>query len=189
MSHFNICVLVPLLESAPESGGLNTLLQRYETTIEKMLEPYDNNLQVDIHKSYLSAEEVSQMSKHYNIPFSDFDALAERMPDWKGGHEGGADAQGMYELTTQNPKGYFDYWHMLGYVDSEAYEQKILGFGTGTLIAALITPDHGWIQGPFFYTHPSSQREKDVLREWDIGVRTLLKEYEDHAAFLIDCHI
>lgn len=78
---------------------------------------------------------------------------------------------------------------MLGYVEPQDYEALILGHETGKIIAAIVTPEGNWVQGPLVYGFGTDQETEKELRVWDKTVCDILFKYVDtHTAFLVACH-
>lgn len=101
MSHFFVAVIVP---------------ETTEEEVEKLLAPYNENLEVPEYKKHLSQEDIDFMKKHYqkeDPDFQDTEAyLIEKYPDWNGCdlHK---DETGLYYLSTYNPKSKWD-WYSIG---------------------------------------------------------------------------
>lgn len=88
-------------------------LETAQSTIEMMLDPYDENRDVLAYKKYKDAESIKRMAEHYNIDPTDLQALAKKMEDWDG-YEGGVDEKGLYYLCTYNPDSKWDWWSLGG---------------------------------------------------------------------------
>lgn len=189
MSHFNVCVLVPIL-TPDRNETLQDTYAKYDRHINERLEKFDINREVPPYKQYIKLEEVLSMSEHYAIPISEVAKLAEKLPDWQGSLEGDVDEQGIFEITKRNPDAHVDYWSILGYIPTENYEKYILGYETGSVVAALVTAAGDWIQGPLLYTFSFGGETEKQLKDWDMLIRKILVEHdEQHVAFLVDCHM
>lgn len=77
---------------------------------EEQLEPFDERLEVDEYKVYLTEKEVTSMRDHYQVKTDS--TLVEKMEEWNG-DKGGKDKKGIYYLTTYNPNSKWD-WYQLG---------------------------------------------------------------------------
>jgi hypothetical protein len=106
-----------------------TVLVRYEGnledvngTIEDMLEPYNENTEVERYKVYMESKDITRMAEHYKVDMTlpmveAMLKLLSHMDDWTG-HEGGVDydengAPKLYNWSTYNPKSKWD-WYSLG---------------------------------------------------------------------------
>jgi hypothetical protein len=80
--------------------------------IEGKLAPYSEQLEVEPYKRYINKEERKRMAEYYGVDVEDAEALIAKMPSWSG-CEGSVDENGLYYLTTHNPKSKWD-WHQIG---------------------------------------------------------------------------
>ena len=93
MSHFNVCVLVTRNGSSPEQ-----MVDKASEALAK----FDINMEVKPYKTYINADEIQRMIKHYGIDSVNLSALAEKLESWNG-DKGGVDENGFYGISTKNP--------------------------------------------------------------------------------------
>ena len=179
MSHFNACVLVTRNGSSPEqmADKASDVLAKFD--INKETEPY---------KTYVGADEIRRMAKHYGIDPTNLHALAEKFEEWNG-DKGGVDEKGFYGISTKNPEGHIDGWSVFAEVKPEDQGRLLFGQdGEEKTVKVFVTPDGKWIDGPWIYGAPNAEQEKE-LEAWDKKLTALLDEHKDTVAFLADCHI
>ncbi len=179
MSTFNTCILITRNGSSPEqmADKASTVLAKFD--INKEMKPY---------KSYVSADEIQRMAKHYGIDPANLSELAEKFEEWNG-DKGGVDEKGFYGIFTKNPEGHIDGWSVFTEVKPEDRGRLLFGQGgEDKTVKACVTPDGKWVDGPWVYGAPNAEQEKE-LEAWDKKLATLLDEYKDAVAFLADCHI
>jgi len=85
-------------------------LDKAQQIIDKMLAPYDENMNVPRYKSYLDKDQLDRMMKHYKT--KNKKKLLENMEDWTG-ETGGIDKKGIYHWSEYNPNSKWD-WYSVG---------------------------------------------------------------------------
>ena len=80
---------------------------------EQQLEPLSEHVEVPRYKSYLEAESVSAMARHFGVPETDLAALAAKLPEWHEA-EGGVDNGRLFTWSTANPDSKFDWFERGG---------------------------------------------------------------------------
>jgi hypothetical protein len=91
-----------------------------EKKVESMMAPYDYDLEVEPYKEYLDKDDIESMVRHYGT--YDLVGLATHMKDWDDS-PGGVDENGLYRLTTSNPKRKWDWWRIGGRWDGMVSNQ------------------------------------------------------------------
>ncbi|MEI7741284.1 MAG: hypothetical protein WCJ29_02155 [bacterium] len=179
MSHYNAVVLV-------ERGERG--LEQIESETVEMLEKFNINTEVPPYKTYISPEQIKSMAEYTELDPSDLKPLAAYMKTWDG-TEGGVDEGGLFNISTQNPEGHFDYCVMLGEARPENYGVQLFGEGNQErIVLAVFTPDGKWIQGPMFYGAGTEEDNRE-LDAWIEKVKKILEENKDKAVLVFDCHI
>lgn len=100
MSHFTVTVVVPKDRVGKEDY------------LDRVLAPYDENMEVPAVKTYLDDDDLKDMAEYYKLDVNDLDALAAKLESWSG--PGGRDEQGLYSLSTRNPESKWDWWEVGG---------------------------------------------------------------------------
>jgi hypothetical protein len=85
--------------------------------VEKLLAPYDENLEVEPYKNYLSDRDIERIVGHYakanrTVSKDNLQSLLPFMKDWCN-EEGYIDAEGLYAWSTSNKKHRWD-WYEIG---------------------------------------------------------------------------
>lgn len=79
---------------------------------EQQLAIYDEKLEVETHKTYLTDQDIDLLVRQVEINPTDPDAVIEQLQDWSG-FEGGMDNTGYYVWTISNPRGKWN-WYIEG---------------------------------------------------------------------------
>lgn len=111
MSHYCIVVIV---DGETEPAYI-------EREVERLLAPFDENMEVAPYKEYMSDEDIARMVRHYTehpmaappVDPNDLTTLLPYMEDWNGS-EGAIDGGGLYYLRTYNPQSKWDWWSVGG---------------------------------------------------------------------------
>lgn len=148
----------------------------------KTLAKFDINKEVPEYKSYLTADELQEMSAYYKT--SDRGLLVDKLKDWTGEESGGEDDKGVYILTTRNPDGHFDAWTMQGPL--QPLQQGIFTIGD-MYCEAVVTPDGVWHASPDVYKYPAEEQSK-VMDDWELYVSDLIEANLQNAGFLVHTH-
>jgi hypothetical protein len=85
-------------------------IEEAESKIERLMAPYDENMEVEPTKDYLDDSSIESMKKHYKL--ETLEELQYKLKDWTG-HLGGIDEKGLYSWSTYNPKSKWD-WYQIG---------------------------------------------------------------------------
>lgn len=200
MSHF---VTVALLPAA-------TPKENIESEVDKIMAPYDENIEVEPYHKHIGNEGRAQMEEHYKT--KNTKELVKKMQDWHGRPGGYDPKMGLYYVTTYNPASKWDWWVIGGRWDGRMLGLDEIDDGQGgfnfddtfhTLkrnsahiddIApdfvpfAFVTPDGKWHEkgkmGWWAVTH-GEQPEHEWKKEWE----NALKKYPNSIAVSLDCHI
>ncbi len=100
MSHyFGVVLIRPLKEEMTH--------QEVWAEVQRLMEPFDESIEVEPYKVYFKPSQIVSMAQNYGT--SDLPSLADHMIDWLG-EPGGVDENGLYSLSTYNPKSRYDYY-------------------------------------------------------------------------------
>lgn len=174
MAHYKICILV----TNDENLNDEQLLEKATAAANN----FDTELEVPPYKRYLQQEDIERIKKHYKLASSE--EIVPKLQEWYG-EAGAIDEGGVYVISTQNPKGQFDYGDILGKVPQEEWQNIFL---KENLCKAAITPNGEWVEGPTVYADNNLETKK-VLDKWEDSLLQILEENKGAAAFLADLHI
>lgn len=178
MSHFNVCVLLVNKGASVEDMAQEASDKLLKFDVNKEMEPY---------KMYIEADDIHHMADYFGIDPTNLHALAEKLEDWNG-NKGGVDEGGFYGISTYNLDGRTDYWSVIAEVKAEDRGRLLFGEGGEfKVVKAVVTPEGKWINGPLSYGY-SREQDKE-FEDWGKEVTSVLEEYKDAIAFLVDCHI
>lgn len=183
MSHYTCLVILPKDQQPADERDA-------ERAIEPLLAPYDENTGVEPYKRHYDDDEVARMAEHYKIDPADLSALAAKVPDWEG-REGGVDDQGLYYLSTYNPKSKWDWYAIGGRWHGDLTEDGRNVFPLTDLASdwstyAIVTPDGEWHSRGRMGWFACSTDEDD---QWDAKRYELASAFPDHVGVLVDLHI
>lgn len=102
MSGFHALVLVPR-ETAEED---------IEESVEKLIAPYSKWVEVAPYRKYLQQYEIDQVAWRNNIPPQDLEQVIAKLKEEEKDYD--LDQQGIYYMTTRNPRGIWDGWRIGG---------------------------------------------------------------------------
>lgn len=111
MSHFIVAVLVNRNEIKDLSH------KGVESAVATLLAPYDENIETEPRRVYLSPEDELNMLKQYKLDpmAADLNAqLVEKMADWHGSKGYLDESQRVYYMTTYNEQSKWDWWSIGG---------------------------------------------------------------------------
>ncbi len=154
-------------------GNLND--RELKEKVVNFLQPFDKWDEAhDPYREYLLAEEIKGIIKKYGISESGEDInekIVSKLPNWSGDN-GGFDKEGVYRLTTKNPNG-----HLRSHKEPKllSKEERISLLESEDLPTSVIFPDGRWTD------------KKVQSSDWLVFLKTILKEYENKEAFLVDC--
>jgi hypothetical protein len=170
-----------------------------EAAVARALQPFDEGLEVDAYRDYLSASDIERMAAHYALPPTDLLGLARKMKDWRGG-DGGVDARGIYAVSTYNPDGMFDWYEIGGRWDGYIKGSRHNVISARALHRSrhlpqclpyyLVTPDGRWLEhedAPLF-GRPATPGQRRAERRWLAQVRRVLKLHNDRKVVCVDIH-
>jgi hypothetical protein len=179
MSHYPVLVILPT-ENGKVAGGCA------EDVLALLLDPFDENKQVERYKSYLTAETEKLMRAYYG---DDADLVA-KMKDWSGS-DGGRDEQGLFHWSVYNPASRWD-WYMIGgrWKGAIFPDNKDAGLLHDLLPTwdayAIVTPDGTWhAQGTMGWFAMSHDENPD----WDKLRYEIASAFPEHVGVLVDMHI
>lgn len=184
--------------------------EQIHEAVTRLLAPYDENLSVPPYKVYLHREDLGRMASHSNTSPQDLAKLASHMDDWGAGCEGGADEQGLYQLSTSNPQAKWDWWEIGGRWNGEvraARRSDETGFNFGDdyhqlaenmlpvkqlhhelTCFAVVTPDGAWHQKGEMGWWAMVNNEKGN-EEWQKEAIQMLQQHQEDLLVGVDCHI
>jgi hypothetical protein len=185
MSHFKTLVIVP--------AGTSDI----EDAINKILAPFDENMQVAPYKRYPDADSNARMAEHYNT--NDPLVLATHMQDWRNA-DGGVDDQGLFYWSTYNPDSKWDWWviggRYHGYwgennVDErrgqEANIRPVMDIGQWSAYA-IVTPLSEWHATGRMGWFGVSFDEQEKQR-WDAERAEVMSGHKNDLVVICDLHI
>jgi hypothetical protein len=170
-----------------------------EPAVARALEPFDEALEVEPYRAYLSASDIDRMAQHYGIPPTNLLALAGKMRDWRGA-EGGVDARGLYAVVSYNPNGTWDWYEIGGRWEGSIKSSRRNVISARTLSRSphlpkclpyyLVTPDGRWLESNerLLLGTPKTAADRRNHRRWLAQVRRVLKQYSDRKAVCVDIH-
>lgn len=155
-----------------------------EETLSKadsILAKYDLNIEVKEYKSYLDDAEIASMENYYESP--DREHLTTKISDWTGGSPGGNDENGLYSLTTRNPKGRIDSWQLFGPgpVDPGMFTHP------DAYCSAIILDDGEWQKSPAVYNMSREEAGK-IMDQWEADLEETIKASQDKVSLIARCH-
>jgi hypothetical protein len=203
MAHFLALVLIPSDAAV------------IETEVAKLLKPYYSELTVEPYKEYLdqaavaqevarlqqlSEQAIAKLAEDWEVAQDDLEALAKYELDWFEDEIAGVDEKGAYRLTTLNPLGKWDSYRFIQEEFRESapplpYPCRVSDLPP-VVPYALITPDGQWheigmdtgikafARGLRGESVPSTEET-----EWDLEVERILKQYPNHLAIALNCHL
>lgn len=169
--HFTICV--PFIPSKQDG--------EVKEKIEKLISNFDLNKKVEPFKKYLTKDEIEKISKYYNITSSQQKQIAEKINDWNG-NEGGIDQDRIYQISTNNPNGLFDYWSVYEVLRAEDI------INNNQVFQGIITPEGKLIESKKLFLSVNESNVAD-WNLWKEEFHKCLEKYkDDFLVALIDCH-
>lgn len=184
-------------------------LDNIDADVDESLAPYSEDLDVESYKEYLCKEDIQQVASYYDLSSNELVALSKKLPDWSG-CEGGVDANGLFEIRTENPDGMWD-WYVIGgrwdgYIHGERashnpYDEDraikntlpvkhLLDLDDASLQlrlpAVILTPDGGWMDQYDFFS--SLNGEEEMTSDRLASLRRSLDDYPDHHVVCVDIH-
>ena len=207
MSHFFVVALVPR-STAPEE---------VEGAVGSLLAPYDEDIRVEPYHSYLNERSVEYRKQKYET--DDFAEIARRQNEQYADADPYADPddmllldeQGLYTLSTYNPRSKWDYWiiggRWNGAIRNAPRDDGNGGFNFSSEFHhlaenilpaseldhdlgcfAVVTPDGAWHEkGRMGWWAVVSDEKADET--WDVEVRRLIATHQDCYMVGLDCHI
>lgn len=183
MSHF-LCVVLLNKEQLEVEGILDTLM-----------EPFNENTEVEPYRDYLDGEDLERGVKRYGSE----QALIENMQDWSG-RDGGMDLRGIYSMSTYNPKSKWDWlevggrWE--GYLTGKDTEKPEGQMENNSCLVrdlpedfkcfAIVTPDGEWHSKERMMMFGGVADEKS---DWYKEMLNILGQHSDCLAVGLDCYI
>ncbi|BAU11812.1 hypothetical protein LEP3755_23150 [Leptolyngbya sp. NIES-3755] len=183
------------------------------SAVKEILRPYYSELEVEPYKEYLDqgklVEEIRQLSE---LPISvttqlktmwevdNLKELAKLKLDWDDEIDG-CDERGEYRITTINPKGKWDSFILIEQEHLEGFPSVqypcVVENLPDIIPYALVTPDGRWIEagdeiGMQAFIRERLNQEIPISEDeiaWDLTVREVFKQYSDHLAVALNCHI
>jgi hypothetical protein len=203
MTHFLAFVLIP-----PDVEDIHT-------KIEELMAPYYEEREVEPYKEYISPEMINSLALKFKTG-TDFLALLEHLKQDVGWNEVGLDEQGIYEITTFNPRPMWDYWYYSGgkYLFGETIWKECLAKNEAqhgadepfecnscpvadlpteayTFPAAIVSPDGLWYDLTDFgwkLLKGDSLDNQIANSKWQGLVRELFQKHADCLAVSVHCH-
>ena len=168
-----------------------------QTQVAKALAPFDDALEVEHYKVYLEEAEIKRMAGCYGREESDFPALTEKMPDWRG-TKGGFDDIGLFSWTTANPQGRWDWYEIGGRWRGPFGGRNVVKAKTflnspslkNHLPYCIVAPDGQWHEVETLihagFCKFDSVRKTDG--QWLIELKQVLTCYPNHRVICVDIH-
>ena len=150
--------------------------------ITPLLEPYYIEQEGPARKEYFSPEEIENLRRKIQQPINSLPELATNLrQEW--GLDCKVDEGGLYQMTTLNPNGKYDWCALPGmeYIWSVSEMPRDLEPG------AVITPDGEWHEtriGKLDYQVIESERQVIRARAYAI-----IDSYPNYLAVMVDCHV
>lgn len=166
-----------------------------EEFLERMLAPYDEQLDEAPRREYMSEEDLTRMKDHYGI--TEVKEVLEKLEDWHG-EGGGVDRKGIYRWATYNRNAQWD-WYQVGgrwgdIIDNDVgtFAELMKAFKdpdiAGYTPSIIVDPVEGWRAeakyGWFGMSTPTEEAD-----EWEDTIAEMLETYGDDHAFVVDFHI
>jgi len=165
--HMLICVLVP--KDIP--------YEEQESIIEKLMDPYDVNVEVPAYKKYVSKERQADIAKHFKIDGENKQEIAEKIEDWDG-NKGGVDGKDVFEIVTVSPQARLDAWAIEEFVPIE----KLIE--TEDIYEQMIVPDGRWVDFNTLKDFSKTYHKGNV--SWgDVFLAILEKHVDSHIAAIV----
>jgi hypothetical protein len=161
MSHSTTLVIIGQAEDAADA----------ERQAEEMLAPFDEELEVEPYRSYERISEPSKFWYHKELvtkhgPIDDFATLARLLnQEWPDEGKYGADENGLYQMSTYNPKSKWD-WYSLG------------GRWTGFFMVKAGVMAASAVGLPGVLSKPAQPGTADLLRKRDVDFDMMRRENE-----------
>ena len=167
-----------------------------ENDVHAVLEPFDENRDVESYRVHLDHREIVAMAKHFGLPPSHLHQLAERMEEWTD-RIGGVDRDGLYHLSTCNPDGRWDWYEIGGrwegrFKGSNCIRATDLAKSkhlSDWLPYHLVTPEGLWLEHERHYLRSdelvSERMDADV---WEETVRNELLDWPGYHVVCVDIH-
>ena len=167
--------------------------------VSKALAPFSENLKVPPRRSYLEKHQITLMAEHYNLEKHDLHVLAKHMEEWSG-NPGGVDRKGLYETTTWNPDGRWDWYEIggrwSGYIkDAERNVINVRALLSSEhlkdhLPCYVVTPAGVWLERERFFPDGflSGQIERKADDQWLQEIRRALERCANCRAVCVDIH-
>jgi hypothetical protein len=184
---------------------LPTDVRDIRKTTESLLAPYDTELEVQPYKSYFPDSVRNYWAE--KLGTEDLQTIANRLRlEANGKWETLIDDVGIYEISTHNPRGRFDYWRA-----AQLFEPKLAVPQVGEDLSrslclvsqlprgenipySLITPEGDWFCANDFGVKPiydfkgQSHLNREANARWEDEVHKLLARYANHLVFALDVH-
>jgi hypothetical protein len=174
-----------------------------------LLAPFDQNLELAPHKRHITENNVQFFKEKHGT--NDLRVLAEKLQ--RDFHEEfGVDDLGLFEITTFNEMGKWDYWSLKNYFPIDSARVNRWGKDLAPSIVlvsdlnlnkenaphSMLTPDGKWHDVDDFGYVTRLQFEKGLkglhpanvepMARWRSHVREVLNQHADHLVLAIDCH-
>ena len=174
----------------------------------ELLAPFDQNLEVPAYKDYLTNEQIRHWIE--KLGTMSLDELARRLAR-EYAYEARVDELGIYELTTFNRNGHWDYWRPIKYLPNDQERTKRWGKELAQSVClarelppdkniphSIVTPDGKWHDVNDFGYKTILQYEKggtglhpqnvEPMAKWENHVRDILGNHSNHVILVLDCH-
>jgi hypothetical protein len=184
---------------------MHTILLVSGEKIDEQLWPFSVNVDVRPYEVFFTQEDIMDMAEHYGISSTDLAALADKIENWSGGKGFFKDGK-IGRISTQNPRGKFDFYKVGGRYSGYLYLKrprkpswlgKLFGHSEVIRVDKAIKKDidlshmradtpgallhqNTWIEAPF---------EEDVSGNWDRQFWQLFETIpEDWKITAVDMH-
>jgi hypothetical protein len=157
--------------------------ENIDAAVTRLMAPFDARSNVPLHKEYVPQGEIDYVLEVFGpqgLKAEDVDAVLHTLEE-DSGCPGGIDEGGIYLMTTDNPQGKWDTWHIQSLRDDV---QPVPHMSRERAPAAIITPDGIWHD---LNEDLPATGDPQVMR-WE-HAEPLLMRYRDCLAVTVHCHL
>ncbi len=177
-----------------------------ESLVANALDPFNEAHDVPPYKDHLSRSCTRYMAEHFKVPDTELQALAGKMPEWRG-VPGGVDELGLFAICTSNPDGKWDWYEIGGRWDgfitgrkqpnSDLIQNNSIVASTllkardfaKRLPAGIVTPTGEWIERTSLVTTSNGWYLREIpKRVWCNRVRRILAAFPRYRVVCVDAH-
>ncbi|HEX9035478.1 MAG TPA: hypothetical protein VF808_00640 [Ktedonobacterales bacterium] len=147
--------------------------------VTRMMDPYNLNHATPPRKEHFrDPVGIARLAAAFRLPVATPEAVAAELV--AEGHEAGIDADGLYWVTTDNPRGDWDGWALWHFTDDA---RSTAAPNPDVEVWGVITPDSEWHDFSCGWDWPAEK--KAVFQR---QAQSLIATHPDCLAVILDCH-